>query len=79
MNENFNNETMVNNGVEAMDTRKLVHDAVNVYQVASAIIVAGMLGYKLVKYIGKKRKEAKTAKVNIEVVRTEDIEATEEN
>ena len=78
MNENFNNETMVNNGVEAMDTRKLVHDAVNVYQVASAIIVAGMLGYKLVKYIGKKRKEAKTAKVNIEVVRTEDIEATEE-
>ena len=78
MNENFNNETMVNNGVEAMGTRKLVHDAVNVYQVASAIIVAGMLGYNLVKYIGKKRKEAKESKVNIEVVRTEDIEATEE-
>lgn len=78
MNENFNNETMVNNGVEAMDTRKLVHDAVNVYQVASAIILAGMVGYKIVKYIGKKRKEAKESKVNIEVVRTEDIEATEE-
>lgn len=78
MNENFNNETMVNNGVEAMDSRQLIHDAVNVYQIASAIIVAGAIGYKIVKYIGKKRKEAKESKVNIEVVRTEDIEATEE-
>lgn len=78
MNENFNNETMVNNGVEAMDSRQLIHDAVNVYQIASAIIVAGAIGYKIVKYIGKKRKEAKAAKGSIEVVRTEDIEATEE-
>ena len=78
MNENFNNETMVNNGVEAMDSRQLIHDAVNVYQITSAIIVAGAIGYKIAKYIGKKRKEAKESKVNIEVVRTEDIEATEE-
>lgn len=77
MDTNFNNETMVNNGVEAMDSRKLVHNAVGVYQAVSAVIVTGVLGYKLVKYIGKKRKEAKASKRNIEVVKTEDIETTE--
>ena len=77
MENNFNDETMVNDGVKAINSRKLVHNAVGVYQVVSAVIVTGVLGYRLVKYIGKKRKEAKASKRNIEVVKTEDIETTE--
>lgn len=78
MENNFNNEEMINNGVEAMDSRKLIHDAVNVYQIASAIIVAGAIGYKIAKYINKKRKQAKQQLEVTNNVETEDIETTEE-
>ena len=78
MENNFNNEEMINNGVEAMDSRKLIHDAVNVYQIASAIIVAGAIGYKIVKYINKKRKQAKQQLEVTNNVETEDVETTEE-
>lgn len=78
MENNFNNETMVNNGVKAMDSRKLIHNAVDVYQTVSVVLITVSLGYHLVKYVGKKRKEAKASKRNIEVVKTEDIKTIEE-
>ena len=78
MENNFNNEEMMNNGFEAMDSRKLIHDAVNVYQIASAIIVAGAIGYKIAKYIDKKRKQAKKQLEVVNNVETENVETTEE-
>ena len=80
MENNFNNEEMMNNGFEAMGSgRKLIHDACNVYQIASAIIVAGAIGYKIAKYIVKKRKQAKKQVEVVNNVETENIETTEEN
>ena len=79
MENNFNNEEMMNNGFEAMGSgRKLIHDACNVYQIASAIIVAGAIGYKIAKYINKKRKQAKMQVEVIDGVENENVEKTEE-
>ena len=78
MENNFNNEVMMNNCAEGMDSRKLIRDAVNVYQIASAIIVAGAIGYKIAKYINNKRKQAKKQVEVVNNVENEDIEITEE-
>ena len=78
MENNFNNEEMMNNGFEAIGSgRKLMHDACNVYQIASAIIVAGAIGYKIAKYIDKKRKQAKKQAKVVSNVETDNIEITE--
>ena len=79
MGNNFNNEEMMNDGIEAMGSgRKLMHDACNVYQIASAIIVACAIGYKIAKYINKKRKQAKMQVEVIDGVENENVEKTEE-
>ena len=80
MENNFNNEEMMNNGIEVMGSgRKLIHDACNVYKIASAILVAGAIGYKIAKYINNKRKQAKKQVEVVNNVETENIETTEEN
>ena len=79
MENNFNNEEMMDNGIEAMDSGKnLMHEAGNVIQMASTIIVAGAIGYKIVKYINKKRKQAKQQLEVTNNVETEDVETTGE-
>lgn len=79
MENNFNNEEMMDNGIEAMDSGKnLMHDAGNVIQMASTIIVVAAIGYKLVKFINNKRKQAKEQKKVVESVEGEVIETTEE-
>ena len=79
MENNFNNEEIMDNGIEAMDSRKnLMHDAGNAIQMASTIIVVAAIGYKLVKFIKNKRKQAKEQKEVVESVEGEVIETTEE-
>ena len=70
---------MMDNGIEAMDSGKnLMHEAGNVIQMASTIIVVAAIGYKLVKFINNKRKQAKEQKEVVENVEGEVIETTEE-
>ena len=79
MENNFNNEEMIDNGIEAMDSGKnLMHDVGNTIQMASTIIVVAAIGYKLVKFINNKRKQAKEQKKVVESVEGEVIETTEE-
>ena len=64
MKANFNNE-VIGSGV------KLINGVNNAFQIATSIIIVADMGCRIVKYIDKKRKQAKN-------VETEDIETTEE-
>nr|DAP21593.1 MAG TPA: hypothetical protein [Caudoviricetes sp.] len=68
MENNFNNEEMMDSG------KNLMHEAGNVIQMASTIIVVAAIGYKLVKFINNKREQKEV----VENVEGEVIETTEE-
>ena len=79
MENNFNNEVIINDDIEAMDSgRKLIHDACNAFQIASTIIVVASIGVGIAKYIMNKRKPAKKTEKVIGFVYTEDIDTTKE-
>ena len=73
------NEVIINDDIEAMDSRKnLMYNAGNALQIASIIIIMASTGCKIAKFIKNKRKQAKEQEKTIQLVDDNNIDTTEE-
>ena len=79
MEANFNNEVMMNEGIEAVGSG-VNHKSMTNGQIAAMVIICSIIGAGVIKGADwlKKRKQAKLQTEVVDGVKTEDIETTEE-